>query len=69
MFVHDFNNIKFDVAEFDQRAGTPGLHTIRPKVQEYKRNTILPPDIFSRFEKDAFWRNQDAVKNFKVRIV
>jgi len=68
-FKHDFNNIKFDVAEFDQRAGTPGLHTIRPKVQEHKRNTILPPDIFSRFEKDAFWRNQDVVKKYKVKVI
>ena len=68
-FKHDFNNIKFDVAEFDQRAGTPGLHTIRPKVQENKRNTILPPDIFSRFEKDAFWRNQEVVNKYKVTVV
>jgi len=30
VFKHDFNNIQFDVAEFNQRAGTPGLHTIRP---------------------------------------
>ncbi len=69
VFAHDFNNIKFDVAEFDQRAGTPGLHTIRPKVQEHKRNTILPPDIFSRFEQDAFWRNQEVVKKFNVKVV
>ena len=69
IFGHDFNNIRFDVAEFDQRAGTPGLHTIRPKVQEFKRNTILPPDIFSRFEKDAFWRNQEVVNKYKVTVV
>ena len=68
-FKHDFNKIEFDVAEFDQRAGTPGLHTVGSKVKEHKRNTILPPDIFSRFEQDAFWRNQDVVKKYKVKVV
>jgi len=68
-FEHDFNHIKFDVAEFDQRAGTPGLHTIRPKVQEHKRKTILPPDIFGRFEHDAFWKKADVVQKYKVTVV
>ena len=69
LFKHNFNDIQFDVAEFDQRAGTPGLHTVRSKVKENKRDTILPPDIFSRFEKDAFWRNPDVVKKYKVTVV
>ena len=28
-FEHDFNHVDYDVTEFDERAGTPGLHTVR----------------------------------------
>jgi sulfotransferase len=68
-FKHDFNNINFDVAEFDKRAGTPGLHTVATTLKDTKRNTILPPDIFGRFAKDAFWRNQEVVQKYKVKVV
>lgn len=52
---HDFENVQYDADDFDQRAGTPGLHTVRPKVAGTERRTILPPDLFHRFESDAFW--------------
>jgi sulfotransferase len=68
-FKHDFNNINFDVAEFDKRAGTPGLHTVGTTLKDTKRNTILPPDIFGRFAKDAFWRNPEVVQKYKVKVV
>jgi hypothetical protein len=53
---HDFNHIDFDVSEFDQRAGTPGLHTVRGSVKAEPRATLLPPDLFQRFVDDAFRR-------------
>lgn len=56
-FTHDFEDIAFDATDFDKRAGTPGLHVVRPKVAAVDRQTILPPDIFRRFENDAFWRD------------
>jgi sulfotransferase len=31
-FVHDFENIEFDAAEFDRRLGTPGLHSVGRRV-------------------------------------
>lgn len=55
--AHDFDNVVYDSGEFDTRAGTPGLHAIRPKVHAVERQTILPPDVFHRFANDAFWRN------------
>lgn len=67
-FKHDFNQIKFDADEFDKKAGTPGLHHVRPKVAPIKRRTLLPPDLFKRFEKDAFWNNPISNPN-KVKIV
>jgi len=58
-FVHDIEHVEFDADEFDLKAGTPGLHAIRPIVAAEVRQTVLPPDVFRRFEKDAFWRNPD----------
>jgi sulfotransferase len=57
VFAHDFKRIRFDAAEFDRRAGTPGLHAIRPAVAAEQRQTVLPPDVFRRFENDSFWRD------------
>ena len=55
-YPHDFDNVLYDADEFDARAGTPGLHKVRMKVAQIERETLLPPDLFSRFERDAFWR-------------
>ncbi|WP_156689242.1 sulfotransferase family protein [Mycobacterium sp. Marseille-P9652] len=60
-FEHDFSHVDYDVTEFDERAGTPGLHTVRGTVKAEPRDTLLPPDLFNRFLNDAFWRNQDRI--------
>jgi sulfotransferase len=56
-FKHDPQHIEpsYDMIEFDNRMGTPGLHEVRNAVRARERRTILPPDIFARYEKDAFW--------------
>lgn len=54
-FEHDFESVEFDASEFDKKAGTPGLHEVRSKVIQSERVSILPPDLFKRFENDAFW--------------
>lgn len=67
-FAHDFEHVEYDAEAFDLKAGTPGLHTVRPKIAAQERRTILPPDIFKRFENDAFWRSPE-LNPHKVRIV
>lgn len=67
-FQHDFEHVAFDADEFDTRAGTPGLHRVRPMVKAEVRQTILPPDLFRRFENDAFWRDPNLNAR-GVRIV
>lgn len=62
-FAHDFKNIQFDAAEFDKRSGTPGLHRIKSAIVGNERQTILPPDIFRRFENDRFWLNPNMMRN------
>jgi sulfotransferase len=58
VFDHNFDNVDYDVTEFDDRAGTPGLHTVHGKVEAKPRATLLPPDLFNRFIHDAFWRDR-----------
>lgn len=67
-FQHDFDNVHFDTEEFDTRTGMPGLHAVGKKVLAQARKSVLPPDIFHRFENDAFWLNAQA--NIRgVRVV
>jgi sulfotransferase len=67
-YQHDFENVEYEAEEFDTRAGTPGLHVVRAKVSAAPRQTILPPDVFRRFENDAFWRNPQ-LNPYVVQIV
>ena len=60
-FEHDFGHVDYDVTEFDERAGTPGLHTVRGTVSAEPRETLLPPDLFNRFLHDAFWRDPQRI--------
>jgi sulfotransferase len=59
-YDHDFENVDYAADEFDLALGAPGLHTIRRKVDWIERQTVMPPELFQRFEKDMFWRNPDA---------
>jgi sulfotransferase len=58
-FEHDFRRVEDDdvgAREFDISLGAPDLHDIRPRVELIERESILPPDIFERFQHDAFWQ-------------
>ena len=70
LFAHDPAHIEpcYDMIEFDLRLGTPGLHSVGASVRPVARDTILPPDLFSRFEADAFWQDL-ALLPSGVRIV
>jgi sulfotransferase len=68
VFEHDFGHVDYDVTEFDERAGTPGLHTVRGSVKAEPRETILPPDLFGRFVNDAFWCDPSRVPD-GLRVV
>ena len=61
IFEHDFDDVDHDVTEFDERAATPGLHTVRGTVKADPRETLLPPDLFIRFRNDAFWRDPERI--------
>jgi sulfotransferase len=67
-YGHDFEHVAFDEKEFDSRLGTPGLHTIRPRVAREDRDTILPPDLFARYQTTPPWRDPE-LNTRQVRIV
>ncbi|MEW9573856.1 sulfotransferase [Rhodanobacter sp. Si-c] len=68
VYPHDFENIRYQAEEFDLRAGTPGLHTIGKKVAVRERTSVLPPDVFRRFENDVFWLDP-ALNPHHVRVI
>jgi sulfotransferase len=47
----------YDMIEFDQRLGTPGLHDVGRAVKARDRKPVLPPDLITRYERDAFWED------------
>lgn len=69
-FAHDAEHIEpaYDMIEFDMRLGTPGLHDVRSVVRAETRPTVLPPDLFARYERDAFWEDSAQLPK-AVRVV
>ena len=55
IFEHDFENVEYQEPEFDHRLKTKGLHQVRSQVEFKPRTTILPPDLFERFNSLSFW--------------
>ena len=60
-FAHDFANVDYDAGEFDRSIGAPGLHKVGREVKFKRRKSLLPPDLFARYEADDFWR--DPLRN------
>jgi sulfotransferase len=65
-FAHDFKNVQYDAPEFDAQLGLDGLHRVHPRVEPRARQTILPPDLFERYSKLAFWRDMPTSKVFRI---
>lgn len=66
VFEHDFGNIQYDAASFDEQLGLDGLHRVRPKVEAKPRQTILPPDVFEKYAGLAFWRDLKNCRAFRI---
>ncbi len=53
-FAHDFDHLAYEEPDFDARLGLPGFHTVARRVESRRRQTILPPDLFSQHDS-SFW--------------
>ena len=54
-FEHDFNNVDYGENEFDHNLGVKGLHSVKRKVEYKSRRSILPPDLFMKYQEMDFW--------------
>lgn len=48
-------------AEFDARLGMPGLHQLGTSVHRQERRSILPTELFARYEPFSFWEKPDEM--------
>lgn len=56
-FAHNFDQVDYEESEFDQKLGVKGLHTVRKKVAFNSRRSILPPDLFAKYQDMDFWQD------------
>jgi sulfotransferase len=74
-FAHDPERVGFDAAtaaaarEFDARLGMPGLHRLGARVHAEARASLLPPELFARYEGASFWRDPACGLPAGLRIV
>src|SRR5208337_4856445 len=63
LFHHDPDHIKPcpEAAEFDARIGTHGLHSVGSAVRPIQRRTILPSELFTRYEVFSFWQKPNEM--------
>lgn len=59
-FTHNFEEVEYDDSEFDLRIGVKGLHTVRRKVEFKPRRSILPPDLFAKYQEMEFWQDTNG---------
>ena len=68
-FAHDPETIEqdWDAIQFDGRLGAPGLHTVGSRVRSTPRPTLLPPDLFHKYDGEAFWeRKKEMPEDVRV---
>lgn len=59
-FVHDPENVAFEKADFDAKMGVPDMHKVKNTISFRERVTVLPPDIFQKYEKNTFWADGEG---------
>jgi len=57
-FEHDFSDTEASYDSYDESAKIEGLHKVRKEVKHIERPSILPPDLFSMYEQEDFWRHE-----------
>lgn len=58
-FEHDFTDVEDSYDEFDEQAKIVGLHTVRKEVRYIQRRSILPQELWDKYQGFSFWKNSD----------
>ncbi|MEM9782754.1 MAG: sulfotransferase [Pseudomonadota bacterium] len=67
-FEHDFESVDYDAPEFDAQLGLTGLHRVDRRVEPRSRQTVLPPDLFRKYDNLAFWRDMPDSRAFRIVV-
>lgn len=67
-FTHDFEAVDYAETAFDAQLSTPGLHTVKRKVEFVPRRTVLPPDLFEKYAQLSFWRDPKGSQAFRITM-
>ncbi len=67
-YEHDFDNVEYAEPEFDAQLSTPGLHTVKRKVEYKPRRTVLPPDLFEKYTGLSFWQDPKGSAAFRITV-
>ena len=65
-YPHDFSAVEYDAPSFDAGLGLDGLHRVHPQVAPRPRDTILPPDLFQKYNSLAYWRDLPNSAAFRI---
>ncbi len=67
-FDHDFDNVEYSAADFDESLGSPSLYTGRRKVEFIDCRSALSSELFARYQNDCFWTD-DGLNVRRVPII
>lgn len=67
-YPHDFENVEYDEPEFDRNLGAPGLHTVKGAIRFKPRKTVLPPDVFEKYEGLSFWQDPKGTTAYRITV-
>jgi sulfotransferase len=67
-FEHDPENVIFEDADFDAHMGIADMHKVRNRISFQERTTLLPPDIFAKYEKLNFWHKMEGTAASVIRV-
>lgn len=58
-FDHDFDNVADSYDEFDQQTKIIGLHTVMKKIEYRPRRSILPGELWDKYNPMSFWKPEN----------
>lgn len=62
-YKHDFDNVQYSNAKFDESVGLKDLHTVKRKIEHKAQKFILPQFILDKFAAPEFWKTDNLKSN------